>query len=90
MCGLSHFCVLWIVCEIFKPLRKILHTIVRISIVIPLLFWFWVLGFVSLQFPGAGSSRRSATGLDDDKSCDVDVEDELVRELDDNPGNNKR
>ena len=45
-----------------------------------------VLGFVSLQFPGAGSSRRSATGLDDDKSCAVDVEDELVPELDDNPG----
>ena len=53
-------------------------------------FRFSVLVFVSLQFPGAGSSRRSAAGLDDDKSCDIDVEDELVPELDGNPWNNKR
>ena len=41
----------------------------------------------SRQFPGAGSPLRSAAGLEEvlDKSCDVDVEDELVPELDDNP-----
>ena len=51
------------------------------------LFLFWVFG-ESRQFPGAGSSLRSGAGLEDvlDESCDVDVEDELVPELDDNPG----
>ena len=51
-------------------------------------FWFWVLGSVSRQFSGAGSSLRSVAGLEDvlAESCGIDVEDELVPELDDNPG----
>ena len=50
------------------------------------LFWFWVTGSVSRQFPGACSSQQSEAGPDEDGSCNVDVEDELVPELDDNPG----
>ena len=48
---------------------------------------FWVFG-VSRQFPGAGSSLRFLAGLEDalDESCGSDIEDELVPELDDNPG----
>ena len=42
----------------------------------------------SRQLPGAGSSLRSVAGLEDvlDESCGGDVEDELVPELDENPG----
>ena len=39
-----------------------------------------------LQFPEASSSLRSRAGLVEDKSCNVDVEDELPPELTDNPG----
>ena len=38
------------------------------------------------QFPGGSSSLRSWAGLVVDKSCDVDVDDELLPELVDNPG----
>ena len=54
-------------------------------------FLFWVFGESRDQFPGASSSLRSDPGLggvlDDvlDESCDGDVEDEVVPELDDNP-----
>ena len=39
-----------------------------------------------LQFPGTNSSLRSWAGLVEDKSCNVDVEDELLPALADNPG----
>ena len=47
---------------------------------LPFLFLFWcrVIGSVSRQIPGAGSSRRSEAGPDEDKSCNVDVENELL------------
>ena len=48
------------------------------------LFWFWEV--VRCQFPGAVPSLRSSAGLDEDKSCDVDFEDELLPELTDSPG----
>ena len=55
---------------------------------LPFTFFGWVIGSVSRQFPGAGSSLRSVAGLESvlDESCGNDVEDELVPELDDNPG----
>ena len=42
----------------------------------------------SRQFPGARSSPRSVSGLEDavDEYCGSDVEDELVPEFDNNPG----
>ena len=42
----------------------------------------------SRRFPGACSSLRCSSGLEEvlDESCSGDVEDELVPELDDNPG----
>ena len=46
---------------------------------------FGVFNFASLPCPEAGSSRRSAVGLEE-RSFDVDVEDELLPELDDKPG----
>ena len=60
--------------------------VVPISTAIPLLILVLIVGSVPRQFPGVGSSRRSAAGPDEDKSCDVDVEDTLVPELDDNLG----
>ena len=73
--------------ELLQPLRKISQKVVRISIAIHF-FWGGVIGSVSRQFPGAGSSLRSVAGLEDvlGESCGNDVEDELVPELDDNPG----
>ena len=48
--------------------------------------FFLFIGSVS-QFPGVGSSRRSAAvKLDGDEFCSADVEDELVPGLDHNPG----
>ena len=60
--------------------------VVRISIAIPFFFGFGL--FVSRQFSGAGSSLRSVAGLEDvlDESCGIGVEDELVPEMDGNPG----
>ena len=47
-------------------------------------FGFWVIGSVSRQIPGAGSSLRSVAGLEDvlDESSSSGVEDELVPEFD--------
>ena len=59
--------------------------VVRISTAIPLCIL--VLFFQGPhQFPGASPSLRSWAGVVEDNSCDVDVEDELVRDLVDNPG----
>ena len=38
------------------------------------------------HFPGAGPSLRYRAGLVEDKSCNVNVEDELLPEWADNPG----
>ena len=48
------------------------------------LFWFWEVA--RCQFPGAVPSLRSSAGLDEEKSCDVDFENELLPELTDSPG----
>ena len=50
------------------------------------LFLSWVFEGDPRQSPWASSSLRSRAGLVEDKSCDVDVHDELIQELDDNPG----
>ena len=89
MCGCRHFCIFEIFCVLLQPFWKISQTVVRSPMGI---FLLWVFGGSHDQFPGAGSSLRSDAGLggalDDvlDESCDGDVEDELVPELDDNPG----
>ena len=49
------------------------------------LFCFWVLACDPLQFPEACPSFRSWAGPVGDKSCNVNVEDELLPELDDSP-----
>ena len=49
-------------------------------------FWFWVVGGDPHQFPEAGPSLRSWDGVGEDNSCNVDVEDEMLPELADNPG----
>ena len=53
-------------------------------------FYFLVFNFEKnrASFLVPGLSLRSGAGLEDvlDESCDVDVEDEFVPELDDNPG----
>ena len=56
------------------------------SIAIPLFFLLWVFEGGRHQSPRAGPSLRSWPGLVEDKSCDVDVVDELLPELVDNPG----
>ena len=87
MCaGTGIFCVLQIVCEHLRRSGRSRKRSSESRLSFLFVFWFWVSGFVSLQFPEAGSSRRSAAGPDEVKSCDVDVEDELVPELDNNPG----
>ena len=48
-------------------------------------FFLFYFCFSGPQFPLACSSLRSVSGLVDDVSCNDDVEDELVPELDDNP-----
>ena len=50
------------------------------------LFCFGFFGSDPHRFPGASPSLCSWTGLVEDKSCNVDVEDELPPELVDNPG----
>ena len=50
------------------------------------LFLFWVFEGDPHQSPGTGLSLLSWAGLVGDKSCNVDVNDELVPELVDNPG----
>ena len=56
-------------------------------------FWFWVIG-VCLAASLLVLVRHFALLLDlkmyFDESCGIDVEDELVPELDDNPGTKKR
>ena len=49
-------------------------------------FLFWVFEGDPHQFPGAGPLLPSWAGLVEDKSCNVDVEDERLSELADNPG----
>ena len=49
-------------------------------------FGFGFFGCDPLQFPGTNSSLRSWTRLVEDKSCNVDVEDELLPGVADNPG----
>ena len=53
-----------------------------------LFFLFWLLFFwcIPHQFLGASPSLRSWAGLVEDKSCNVDVEHELLPELADNMG----
>ena len=45
-------------------------------------FWFWVFGSGPRQCPGAKPSLRSWAELVEDESCNVDVEDDLLPELD--------
>ena len=47
---------------------------------------FWVFEGDPNQLPEAGPSLRSWPGLVEDKSCNADVDDELLPELVDNPG----
>ena len=49
-------------------------------------FLFWVFEGDPHQFPGAGQLLPSWAGLAEEKSCNVDVEDEILPELADNPG----
>ena len=45
MCAVGkHFCVLWIICELLQPFRNLSQTVIRFSIAVLFLFWFWVLG----------------------------------------------
>ena len=78
--------VIQIICDLLQPLRKISQTAVRLSIVIPLFVLVLVFWCDPLQFPGTNSSLRSWAGRVEDKSCSVDVEDELLPELADKPG----
>ena len=75
-----------IICELLQPIQEDLAKRSPESR-LPFLFLLkcWVIGSVSLQFPGACSSRRSEAGPGEDKSCNVDVEEKQVPELDDNP-----
>ena len=50
------------------------------------LFGFLVFGGDLVPFPGTNSSLRSWARFVEDKSCNVDVEDELLPDLADNPG----
>ena len=50
------------------------------------LFWVWPSEGHPHHSPGASPSLRSWAGLVEDKSCNVDVDDELPLELVDNPG----
>ena len=86
MWGHKHFCVLYIVCELLQPNRKISQTVVRISTAIPLCVFIGVSEGVLHHSRGASPSLRSWAGLVEDKSCDVNVDDELLPELADNPG----
>ena len=52
--GACNFCVLKIICELLKPLRKVSQTVVRISIVVPFLI-------LSLVFEG--DPHHSLVGL---------------------------
>ena len=56
----------------------------RLPSLVFLLFWF--LGCDPHHSRGASSSLRSWAGLVEDKSCNVDVDDELLPELVDNTG----
>ena len=71
-----HFCVLQVICELVQPFRKISPTVVRIS----------VFEGDPHQSPGACPSLRSWAGLAEDKSYDVDGDDELLPELVNNTG----
>ena len=89
VCGCRHFCIFEIICELLQPFRKILQTVVRISIAIHSFYFVFVLGFWDgdpLQFPEARPSLRSWAVLVGDKSYKVDVEDELLPEVADNAG----
>ena len=74
------------ICELLQPLWKISQNGRPNLDCHPSLFLFWVLGGDPLQFRGTISSLLSWSGLVEDKSCNVDVENELLPELADNPG----